>query len=82
MATNGDDSYYGDELDWQVAPMLASMVDHDFDDDSDYASGFDSYPSSVLSSDYSYKYENGRRYFARRQVWISLLSSRAFSSWN
>lgn len=47
--------------------MTHPMID-DFDDDSDYASGLDSYPSSVLSNDYNYKYENGRRYFARRQV--------------
>ncbi|KAH0611186.1 uncharacterized protein H6S33_011613 [Morchella sextelata] len=56
----GEDSGYQ-----QMSPMAPSI--EYFDDDSDYASG-DSYPSSILSSDYNFKYENGRRYFARRQV--------------
>jgi len=41
-----------------------------FDDDSDYASGFDSYPSSLVSGGTlaCSRSVNGRRYFSRRQV--------------
>ncbi|CAZ85958.1 unnamed protein product [Tuber melanosporum] len=41
-----------------------------FDDDSDYASGFDSYPSSLVSGEtHTYNRSvNGRKYFSRRQV--------------
>jgi len=41
-----------------------------FDDDSDYASGFDSYPSSLISRETlaCSRSVNGRRYFSRRQV--------------
>ena len=41
-----------------------------YDDDSDYASALDSYPSTLLSSDVhtGFRSANGRRYVSRRQV--------------
>lgn len=52
----------------------SAVIEHNhsdiFDDDSDYASGFDSYPSSLISSGTlaCSRSVNGRRYFSRRQV--------------
>ncbi|PUU75082.1 S-adenosyl-L-methionine-dependent methyltransferase [Tuber borchii] len=58
-------------------PSNSAVIEHNhsdiFDDDSDYASGFDSYPSSLISSGtLASRNVNGRRYFSRRQVDYSL----------